>query len=105
MAQGPEENSGRAGRMAGLVKVVIAMSPILADEQRPVGRAWPAAEKPAFGRERKRKVSGHCRALARARIRLRQDTAVPMAKQRLTPRKAKLLIFIKSPSGSLLITK
>jgi hypothetical protein len=28
--------------MAGLA-VVISMSPILTDEQRPVGRAWPAA--------------------------------------------------------------
>jgi hypothetical protein len=33
--------------MAGLA-VVIAMSPILTDEQRPVGRAWPGAEKLPF---------------------------------------------------------
>jgi hypothetical protein len=29
--------------MAGLASVVIAMSPILTDGQRPVGGAWPAA--------------------------------------------------------------
>src|SRR6266478_3945038 len=56
LAHGPEENSGRAGRMAGLARVVIAMSPILADEQRPVGRAWPAAQKPSFLLQRKRKI-------------------------------------------------
>src|SRR5438128_725925 len=60
LAQGPEENSGRAGRMAGfclkeLGGVFIAMSPILADRQRPVGRAWPAGERPAFWPECKRK--------------------------------------------------
>jgi hypothetical protein len=43
LAHGPEENSGRAGFMAGFGAVVIAMSPILTDGQRPVGRAWPAA--------------------------------------------------------------
>jgi hypothetical protein len=50
LAQGPEEKFGRAGRMAGLERVVTAMSPILADGQRPVGRAWPAGQKPAFVR-------------------------------------------------------
>jgi hypothetical protein len=29
------------------------MSPILADESRPVGRAWPAAQKPWFACQRK----------------------------------------------------
>jgi hypothetical protein len=48
LAHGPEENSGRAGRMAGFARVVIAMSPILADGQRPVGGAWPGAQKPSF---------------------------------------------------------
>src|SRR5688572_24384123 len=55
LAHGPEENSGRAGRMAGLAKVVITMSPILADEQRPVGRAWPGAQEPSFATKGKRK--------------------------------------------------
>src|SRR5271154_440009 len=54
LAQGPDENSARAGRMAGLAGVFIAMSPILADEQRPVGRAWPAAQKLWFARQCKR---------------------------------------------------
>src|SRR5580692_1191833 len=49
LAQGPEENSARAGRMAGLASVFTAMSPILADGLRPVGRAWPAAQKRRFG--------------------------------------------------------
>ena len=53
LAHGPDENSGRAGRMAGLAGVVIAMSPILADGLRPVGRAWPAAQRQAFAREGK----------------------------------------------------
>src|SRR6185437_15708834 len=62
LAQGPDENSGRAGRMAGfgptrLGGVVIAMSPILADGLRPVGRAWPIGQKPAFGPLRKGKFS------------------------------------------------
>ena len=30
------------------------MSPILADGQRPVGRAWPAAQKPGFVLQRKK---------------------------------------------------
>ncbi len=42
LAHGPDEKLGRAGRMAGF-GVVFMMSPILTDEQRPVGRAWPAA--------------------------------------------------------------
>src|ERR1700761_230358 len=54
LAHGPEENSARSGRMAGLAGVFIAMSPILADEQRPVGRAWPAAQKLRFAADRKR---------------------------------------------------
>src|SRR5580704_19744423 len=54
LAQGPEENSARAGRMAGLAKVFTAMSPILADGLRPVGRAWPAAQKRQFAAQRKR---------------------------------------------------
>jgi hypothetical protein len=29
------------------------MSPILADESRPVGRAWPGAQKPRFAFQRK----------------------------------------------------
>src|SRR4051794_15907941 len=63
LAQGPEENSGRAGRIAGLVPkrlggVVIAMSPILTDGLRPVGRAWPAGQKPEFLLQCKRKFSG-----------------------------------------------
>src|SRR5580658_309936 len=53
LAHGPEENSARAGRMAGLAGIFIAMSPILADGQRPVGRAWPGAQKPWFGLWRK----------------------------------------------------
>src|SRR3990167_5160454 len=57
LAHGPEENSGRAGRIAGVARVVIAMSPILTDEQRPVGGAWPAAEKPWFPPGIKRKFS------------------------------------------------
>src|SRR5215469_9228844 len=48
LAQGPDENSARAGRMAGLAGVFIAMSPILADGLRPVGRAWPGAQKRSF---------------------------------------------------------
>src|ERR1700730_12561385 len=63
LAHGPEENSGRAGRMAGLAGPdrageVIAMSPILADGLRPVGRAWPAAQKPPFAAGCKRFL--HC---------------------------------------------
>src|ERR1700722_20252474 len=53
LAQGPDENSARAGRMAGLAGVFIGMSPILADERRPVGRAWPAAQKLWFARQSK----------------------------------------------------
>src|ERR1700679_3005524 len=52
-AQGPEENSARAGRMAGLARVFTAMSPILADGRRPVGRAWPGAQKRRFARQGK----------------------------------------------------
>jgi hypothetical protein len=55
LAQGPDENSARAGRMAGLARVFTAMSPILADEQRPVGRAWPAAQTLRFARRSKGK--------------------------------------------------
>src|SRR5476651_2697586 len=56
LAQGPDENSARAGRMAGLARVFITMSPILADEQRPVGRAWPGAQKRRFGLRRKSEI-------------------------------------------------
>jgi hypothetical protein len=54
LAHGPEEKFGRAGRMAGLAKVFIAMTPILADGRRPVGRAWPAGQRPVFAAARKR---------------------------------------------------
>src|SRR3984957_20790257 len=54
LAQGPDENSARAGRMAGLAGVFIAMSPILADGLRPVGRAWPGAQKRRFAPQCKR---------------------------------------------------
>jgi hypothetical protein len=56
LAQGPDENSARAGRMAGLAEVFITMSPILADGLRPVGRAWPAAQKRQFAARRKREI-------------------------------------------------
>jgi hypothetical protein len=36
-----------------LVRAFTAMSPILADGLRPVGRAWPGAEKTAFRLKRK----------------------------------------------------
>jgi hypothetical protein len=58
LAHGPEENSGRAGRTAGRGIVVIAMSPILTDEQRPVGGAWPAAQKRRFALKGKGEVGG-----------------------------------------------
>src|SRR5512141_825776 len=58
LAQGPEENSGRAGRIAGFARVVIAMSPILTDGLRPVGRAWPAGQKPEFLLQCKQNFSG-----------------------------------------------
>src|SRR4029077_8367509 len=48
LAQGPDENSGRAGRLAGCAVFVIAMSPILTDGLLPVGRPWPARQKPPF---------------------------------------------------------
>jgi hypothetical protein len=41
--------------MAGFAGVVIAMYPILSDGLRPVGRAWPAGQKPGFGRQSKGK--------------------------------------------------
>src|ERR1700722_2104516 len=56
LAQGPDENSARAGRMAGLARGFIAMSPILADEQRPLGRAWPGAQKLWFARRSKGEI-------------------------------------------------
>src|SRR3990167_851002 len=69
LAHGPEENSGRAGRMAGFGGVVIAMSPILTDEQRPVGRAWPAGEKLSFEPQRKKNFSSEARRAPAARRR------------------------------------
>ena len=109
MAHGPDENSGRAGRMAGFAGVVIAMSPILADEQRPVGRAWPAAQRPGFTIKRKRKfargvkcrgpglvvqasglggvgsAAGGAARARRRRTRRRQETPAPTARQMMMP--------------------
>src|ERR1700748_426583 len=84
LAQGPDENSGRAGRMAGFAGVVIAMSPILTDGLRPVGRAWPARQKPGFGGEDKAKILGasvsraYSGCAAGPATRRRQATAVPV---------------------------
>src|SRR5580658_2351503 len=80
LAQGPDENSARAGRMAGLARVFTAMSPILADEQRPVGRAWPGAQKLWFARRGKGKnLTGGRGALLASRFALRHFTRQRLA--------------------------
>src|SRR6185369_4354149 len=97
LAQGPDENSGRAGRIAGLARVVISMSPILTDGLRPVGRAWPARQKPGFALRCKTKFLGAALSYAwglaaRPRMsRRRMAVTVPTAMQRTTPTKSKLL--------------
>ena len=42
------------GAWPASARVFIAMSPILTDEQRPVGGAWPAGQRPAFSTRRKK---------------------------------------------------
>ena len=78
----------------------MAMSPILTDELRPVGGAWPAAEKHRLAPQRKRKFrkfrQGDRRiaqpglAARRACARLRQAITVPIARQTLIARKSRL---------------
>src|SRR5690606_22345689 len=68
-AHGPEENSGRAGRMAGFGVVVTAMSPILADGLRPVGRAWPGAERTRIRRGGKKNLAAGAKSPRQAAVR------------------------------------
>ena len=87
----------------------MAMSPILTDELRPVGGAWPAAEKHRLAPQRKRKfrkfrqrerlegtgqrnrrVAQPGLAARRAFARLRQAITVPIARQTLIARKSRL---------------
>ena len=45
--------------MAGLARLVIAMSPILTDGQRPVGGAWPAAGYTLIAEKSERESGAH----------------------------------------------
>jgi len=79
--------------------VVIAMSPILTDGQRPVGGAWPAGEKRRFrpkGKERFVAAVGFQAPAGNyfaARVRFRQARSVPTRMQARTPIVSTLLMI------------